>query len=558
MIISIQSKKRLKTVVVTICTLWVMGIVPELKAQTSQQLHKAKVAKKIYTQVARVARDSRKAPTFKFIYNKSEPYYNAYYNPLDNSINIGEGVYDIAAGFGKDSLNVLAAIVGHELAHFYKDHGWGWSFGMANKDLEIAKKIYKLDMTEKRRAEMETEADYFGGLFGYMAGYNTLAVSKKFLTQLYKKIGLKEKTEGYPSLSERIGIARNTQKKLQKLVPVFDAANYLTMIRSYERASACYSYIGSTFPGREIYNNSGVALAQQAIQLFEKTTLKYFYPFGLDTDTRLNNAGTRAGGETRQEKRTRLLKEALEDFKSAVYLDKNYVAGYVNLALANELLEERALAIGYATKAIKLAKKQGLALLEANAWIAKGIAQAKEGDTDEAKESFKKAQKANPTIAKINLEALKKANRFGYGFEIVKSKEKPGPKESIAEADLSMLEVLTENAQKIKIRKRDKKRPAILLKTAQDQDEGYAVMEVTSFGIPKTKSAFLRTLPGYEGNTARGIKIGDPLSKVLNKYGEPGKRVASTQSTILVYLNARIMFMIDAQKSVSGWMLYKD
>lgn len=532
--------------------------VTNIQAQNNKPTYKAKVAKKVYKDVARVARDSRKQPTFKFIYNKQTPYYNAFYNPVDNSINVGEGVYDIASGFGKDSLNVLAAIVGHELAHFYKDHGWGWSFGMANKDLEIAKKIYKLDMTEKRRSEMETEADYFGGLFGYMAGYNTLDVSGAFLTKLYKKIGLAEKTEGYPSLSERMGIARNTQKTLAKLVPVFDAANYLTMIQAYDLASACYDHIGKTFPSREIYNNSGVALALQAVKLFSKTELKYFYPFGLDTDTRLNNLGTRAGGETKEEKRKRLLEEALEQFKSATRMDKNYAAAYVNLALINELLEERELAVGYAAKAAKLAKKQGLPLLEANAWIAKGIAQAKDGEVDEAEGSFKKANKANPVIAKINLKALKTANQFGYGFEIVKSKEKPGPKESIAEADLSMLEVLTDGAKRTRIRKRSEKHPAILLKTAEDSDEGYEVIAITSFKIPRYTSAFLKTSKGYEGKTARNIKIGDHLKKVVGKYGDAGKQITSAQNTYLVYQNAKIMFMIDARKKVSGWMLYQD
>lgn len=556
MSISIQRSKHLKKLfnTITLCLLMSMA---GIYAQNGRA-YKAKVTKKVYKEVARVARDSRKPPRFKFIYSESTPYYNAYYNPLDNTINVGEGVYDIAASFGKDSLHVLAAIVGHELAHFYKDHGWGWSFGMANKDLEIAKKIYKFDMTEKRRAEMETEADYFGGLFGYIAGYNTLDVSKGFLSKLYKKVGLDEKTPGYPSLSERIGIAQNIQKKLKALVPVFDAANYLNITRSYDLASACYSFISNTFPSREIYNNSGVALAQQAIKLFNKTELKYFYPFGLDLDTRLNNFGTRAGGETKEEKRQRLLQEAQEEFKSAVRIDKGYAAAYVNLALINELLGERELAIGYAAKAAKLAKKQGLDLLEANAWIAKGIAQAKEGETDEAEASFKKAQKANPVIAKINLEALKTANRFGYGFEVVKTKEKPGPKETIAEADLSMLEVLMESAKRTRIKKSDDKHPAVLLKTAEDKDEGYAVIEVVSSGMPKSQSAFLRTLPSYEGKTARGVAIGNKLSKVLAKYGEPGKQVAGAQSTLLVYLNTKIIFMIDAQKKVSGWMLYKN
>ena len=552
----ISKTKNIRAFTSIYCLFLVLSYFNQTSAQSARQKQKAKVAQEVYQTIARVARDARRQPAFNFIYNKSGPYYNAYYNPQDNTINIGEGVYDITTEFGPDSLNALASVIGHELAHFYKDHGWGWSFGLANKDLDIAKKIYKMDLTESRRKEMETEADYFGGLFGYMAGYNTLGVSGKFLKVLYKKVGLDKNTEGYPTLAERQGIARNTLKTLQKLAPVFDAANYLTMVQSYDMASACYDYIGKTFPSREVYNNSGVALALQAVKLFSQKELKYFFPFGLDTDTRLNGYTARAGGETKEEKRKRLLEEAQEQFKSATRMDKNYAAGYVNLALVNILLEERELALGYAAKAIKLAKKEGNALLEANGWMARGIAQAKEGEPDEAEAAFKKAQKANPVIAKINLEALKQANRFGYGFKIVKAKEKPGPKESIAEADLSMLEVLTEEAQKTKIRQQGNKHPAITLKTAEDGEEGYQVIEVVSFGKLKDNAAFLATLPSYSGATARGVKIGDTLKKVVDKYGEAAKQVAGGQHTYLVYERAKIIFMINTQQKVTGWMLY--
>ena len=556
---TLTSKSKNFFILTSICCIYlIMNCFHQASAQSARQKQKAKIARKVYRNIARVARDSRKQPAFNFIYNKSTPYYNAYYNPQNNTINIGEGVYDITTEFGADSLNALASVIGHELAHFYKDHGWGWSFGLANKDLDIAKKIYKMDLTEGRRKEMETEADYFGGLFGYMAGYNTLGVSGKFLKVLYKKVGLDKETEGYPTLAERQGIARNTLKSLRKLVPVFDAANYLTMVQAYDMASACYDYIGKTFPSREVYNNSGVALALQAVKLFTKKELKYFYPFGLDTDTRLNGYTTRAGGETKEEKRKRLLEEAQEQFKSATRMDKTYAAGYVNLALVNILLDERELAIGYAAKAIKLAKKEGNALLEANGWMARGIAQAKEGEPDEAEAAFKKAQKANPVIAKINLEALKQANRFGYGFKIVKAKEKPGPKESIAEADLSMLEVLTEEAKKTRIRKQGDKHPAIMLKTAEDDSEGYQVMEIVSFGKLKDNAAFLATLPDYSGATARGIKIGASLKQVIAKYGEAGKQVAGGQNTYLVYEGAKVIFLINAQQKVTGWMLYNN
>ncbi len=145
---------------------------------------KAKVTEQIYHEIARSVKDSRKAPTFNFIFSAGEPYYN----PQNNTINFGEGIYDLAVSFGKDSLNAIAMVLGHELAHFYKDHGWGMSFGMANEDTEVAKKIYDIELNEDMRAKMEAEADYFGGLFGYMAGYNTLEVGAAFYNKLYETV----------------------------------------------------------------------------------------------------------------------------------------------------------------------------------------------------------------------------------------------------------------------------------------------------------------------------------------------------------------------------------
>src|SRR5688572_16920776 len=251
-------------------------------AETEYQLHKAKVSKDVYNKIANTIKDTRKQPTFNFLYNNPYPYYNAFYDPENNTINLGEGIYDIAKTFGKDSINALAMVLGHELAHFYKDHGWGYSFGDANEYLKISKKIYKLQLDPVRQAEMETEADYFGGIFGYMAGYNSLNVGSELFDKFYKTAKIPDVTTGYPTRQERMLICDNSIKLLDKLIPLFDAANCLVLLGEYDKAASIYDHIIVTFPSREIYNNQGAAYAMAALGLFDEGTVKFVYPFSID------------------------------------------------------------------------------------------------------------------------------------------------------------------------------------------------------------------------------------------------------------------------------------
>ncbi len=151
---------------------------------TDHQKLKEKLSEEIYKKICRTVKDSRKAPAFNFIFNyKGEPYYNAYYSPSNNTINFGEGVYDLARKFKKDSLNVVATVMGHEIAHFYKDHGWAHAFGKANPGGDIKENVKQSMYNSEDRARMEAEADYFGGIFGYMSGYNTLSVGGAFFVR---------------------------------------------------------------------------------------------------------------------------------------------------------------------------------------------------------------------------------------------------------------------------------------------------------------------------------------------------------------------------------------
>jgi hypothetical protein len=62
----------------------------------------------------------------------------AYYNPSQRKIVIEECFIDLSKKFGKDSTVALAIIMGHELAHYYKEHEWCSEFSYSNKDINVS------------------------------------------------------------------------------------------------------------------------------------------------------------------------------------------------------------------------------------------------------------------------------------------------------------------------------------------------------------------------------------------------------------------------------------
>ena len=108
--------------------------------------------------------------------------------------------------------------MGHELAHYYKDHGWIGDFGSGFTDLEVGQEMKALRRDLSKLTEIETEADYFGGFFGYVAGYETLNAADRVLDQIYSTYGLDENLKGYPSLSDRKIIADRSREDLKALM----------------------------------------------------------------------------------------------------------------------------------------------------------------------------------------------------------------------------------------------------------------------------------------------------------------------------------------------------
>ncbi|MCP4438032.1 MAG: hypothetical protein GY810_03735 [Aureispira sp.] len=534
---------------------------PDEHMLSDYQKLKAEICEKVYKDITKTVKDTRKAPTFNFIYNRyGKPYYNAYYSPSNNTINFGEGIYDLATRFKKDSINVVATVMGHEIAHFYKDHGWAHAFGLANPDTEIKTNVDNSMYNSDDRSRIEAEADYYGGIFGYMTGYNTLAVGSEFFSELYDALNIPDETFGYPSRKDRMSIYDNSKKMLEKLIPVFKAANMLSLTKHYEKASMCYDYVINTFPSREMYNNAGVALAWEALALYSPEELKYVYPFGIDMDTRLDNAGTKGAGETKEEKRVRLLKAAKESFNDAVHIDENYAASYVNLALTHELLGEHEMALGLAAKAVKLADEQGNKMLAANGHIARGIVFANTNKKSDAKKEFGSAKDGSQIIAEANLDAVTN-NGFAKLFKKKLPEEIEGDEELISDVGIEAIEGLFDDRDQFQITKisaQNDNRPETVV-VSVEEEEFDAIIVATYGGYYGTKEeieGFIMTKPGYDDETSRGITIGSKLKEVQEEYGKPTKLMGGSQATFLYYQKSGIIFLMDSDNKVSSWMIY--
>ena len=391
----------IKSIIAILVALSLSSALPTC-AQTNA---KAQIAQRVFADLVRAMGDGRTPPELKLLSDDSEATMRvAFFDPAQNTISLEERAYDLCVAQGPDSLNALASLLAHELAHYYKDHGWVGDFGNGFADLGVGKTLKKLRRNAGKLVEIETEADYFGGLFGYVAGYNTLGITPVLLDAIYAEYELEEQLHGYPALAERREIAARSKRQLAELIPVFAVGQQLLAIGHHAQAGRTFDYIARTFPSREILNNSGVARALQAVALIDGQP--FAYPFELDASTRLRQGVSRSGTDARIIQR--LLEYARGLFEIAARKDPGYATAYINLACIAALQKQGQQALLYAEHALTLAEQHNNPLTTANALIARGLARLQQDATQTAaaRADFAQAHSANPALAELNLNAL--------------------------------------------------------------------------------------------------------------------------------------------------------
>lgn len=305
--------------------------------------------RKVFNQLVLAYGSSKTAPELVVTKQKQDrpAFYKFDKKPI---VTIDTYLFTICRSFGKDSLNALSVVIGHELAHYYNEHSFctDFAFAIRNKNEVFSKKVKLIDKNQK--IIYETQADDKGLFYAAIAGYEPFEVQPKLLDAIYTQYQLKD-TDGYPTKVQRKEIAKNALLKAKRLFETFTLGLKYIQEKNYDKAIEAFNTVNNDFPSRENYNNLGVAKTRKALDLKEPIAIekaspeRFLYPIEIENKSRLNKEITRSLDDN-SEVIEKLLKEAQKDFQEAIRLDPNFTKGYINLACVYDLLGNPNAAIG--------------------------------------------------------------------------------------------------------------------------------------------------------------------------------------------------------------------
>jgi tetratricopeptide (TPR) repeat protein len=319
-----------------------------------QSAYKIAITQRVFDNLVLAYANSKTPPDLKIIPLQSNKQVIANYinDKAKYVIQIDEKLIDLCLGMGKDSIESLAIIISHELAHHYNNHGWcsDFAFAISKKNNNLALKLK--NVTKENKLEKESLADNHSLFYAAVAGYHTFDLYSTLINKVYSAYQLSHAIKGYPTLNERKAIAKEAGRFAKQLYAYFKDGIQAINDEQYEKAIDNFNKANSHIPFRETYNNLGVAKVRMALMMKPVTIEEYehpqrfLYPLEVDNNSRLNKDNTRGEEEDKSLKMTELLKEAQRDFQEAIRIDPAYLKGYINLACVYDLLGNPSAAIG--------------------------------------------------------------------------------------------------------------------------------------------------------------------------------------------------------------------
>ena len=471
-------------------------------------------------------------------------------NPI---IGFEEKAFDVCAALGAKRDEAIAYLLGHEISHHHFAHHWGTEFSSTYSVNNLKSEI-KVDVKELKI--FETQADERGGIYCYLAGYNVQGLTEKLLRDLYLAYGLKDSPK-YPTLEERIQIAKDRDSIVSTYIKVFETANYAMLMNEYEVAIDGYEYvIGKGFHSREIYNNLGVVYFLQGIKLSDEEDIKYIYPIEIDLESRINRGATKGMGDNVRA----IFEKALAKFEQATKFDKTYSTGYLNMACVYSIFKEYEDAEYHIQKAIKAAIAEGRTNVEENSLLVKAIIlnQNPEGDKAEMKKIMNDLIKKGNSFAKYNqliFDGKSTADISYSGYPI-------SWKEGAVASTNSSTTPSRETMDNVKSYEGDLDvnfmeeilyaKLTYLICGTRDESMIYRIENKNG-----DVYVFHSAKSNYSGQTTKGLKIGSTKTQLIDAYGLPSVVMNARQGTVLLYPKHKMIFVTDENDCISNWTLIR-
>lgn len=318
-----------------------------------QETPEKKQIQAVFNQLVAAYGSAKSKPQLIVIQDAQKQVLPAKYDPEPKpNIQVDGSLVTIFRSFGKDSLNALAVVLSHELAHYYNDHTFCSDYAFAIKDQSKSLSDALKSLSRQEKISKETEADQKGFFYAAAAGFYPFEVQSQVLDEIYTAYGLSDTNSDYPSKQERKSIALTAEEKAKELYDTFQAGLKWIEEKNYEKAIEAFEEANSYIPFRENYNNMGVARALMALDLKDPDHAekefpdRFLYPLEIDNRSRLKKEIERGINYGKEEQIERLLKTARANFQEAIRLDPGYAKSYINLACVYDLIGNPEAAIG--------------------------------------------------------------------------------------------------------------------------------------------------------------------------------------------------------------------
>ena len=467
--------------------------------------------------------------------------------------------------------SALALILGHDLAHFYLRHhlgreGLGFADNLrsatgdalpAGADAAIRERIRSVAAVEN-----EAEADYYGGFYGFLAGYDTIAVADRVYDLVYGKMNVTD-LQGYPSLADRKLIMADVGRRLGELSIQFEIANRLLVVGRPREAAGLLERLATQVGSLEIYTNAGIAWAVASLNAAPPGRFPYLYPFMHDRESRLTNsvpsnstgqsstvaAKQSAPGSSDAGLWVDYLQAAARELDKALALNPGNPLALINRAAVCQMSGETETALLLARRA-ELAAEDDLSILSA-VHLLRGIIQAVQGGSEAAAREFREAALQGSGQADRNLGLLLARRsdsppRFlphGDGPFTLDGVSLPTGRFILAKPDLTL--TLREAAgEAVVIARQSYPSSTRWTVSFQERDRSERLMV-----------AFHVTVPGH-GGAVRGVRIGSSSADLRRSFGSPTQFVPSSQGEQWLYEPDRLVFPLSREGKVEGWLLY--
>lgn len=307
----------------------------------------------VFNQLVTAYGSARTQPELIVFQSSDRQILPAKYEPSPKpKIQVDASLVSIFRVFGKDSLNALAVVLSHELAHYYSDHTFCSDYAFAVKDQSKSLSDALKSLSTQEKISKETEADQKGFFYAAAAGFSPFGVQSQVLDEIYSAYGMSDTNSDYPSKQERISIALTAEDKAKSLYSTFQSGLKWMDEKNYEKAIEAFEEANSYIPFRENYNNMGVARALMALELKDPDYVekefpeRFLYPLEVDNQSRLKKELVRGTDYDKEEQIELHLKNAKINFEEAIRLDPGYTKSYINLACVFDLLGNHEGAIG--------------------------------------------------------------------------------------------------------------------------------------------------------------------------------------------------------------------